>query len=112
VADRQAVEIIAAARRDAEVLRGEGEGERSLIFAEAYNRDPEFFEFYRSMQSYRAALGSSGTSMVLSPTSEFFQYFAEQGGAGGVAAPALPPSVSETVVPEVPVETEAAAAGQ
>jgi modulator of FtsH protease HflC len=104
VADRQAVEIIAAARRDAEILRGEGEGERTLIFAGAYSRDPEFFEFYRSMQSYRAALGSAGTSMVLSPTSEFFQYFANQGGS---VAPQ-----PDAVIPEVPVETEAAASGQ
>lgn len=81
IADRQAVEIIAAARRDSEILRGEGEAERSLIFATAYNQDAEFFEFYRSMQSYRTALGASGTTMVLSPDSEFFRYF---GGNAGV----------------------------
>ncbi|HQZ13433.1 MAG TPA: protease modulator HflC [Devosia sp.] len=75
IADRQAVEIIAASRRDSEILRGEGEAARSQIFADAFNRDPEFFEFYRSMQSYRTALGSSGTTMVLSPDSEFFTYF-------------------------------------
>jgi membrane protease subunit HflC len=87
IADRQAVEIIAAARRDSEVLRGEGEAERSNIFAKAYNRDQEFFEFYRSMQSYRTALGAqSGTTMVLSPDSEFFRYF----GGMSIETPAEP----------------------
>jgi len=74
-ANRQAVELVATAQRDADILRGEGEGERNNIFAQAFGKDPEFFEFYRSMQSYRAALQSEGTTMVLSPDSEFFQYF-------------------------------------
>ncbi len=87
VADRQAVEIIAAARRDSEILRGEGEAERSTVFADAYQQDPEFFEFYRSMQSYRTALGATGTTMVLSPDSEFFSYF-RGAGEGQPAAPA------------------------
>lgn len=103
IADRQAVEIIAAARRDAEILRGEGEGERTTIFADAYNRDPEFFEFYRSMQSYRTALGSSGTTMVLSPDSEFFQYF---GGRGTPTVPATtPPVAPATTTPETTTTT-------
>ncbi len=94
IADRQAVEIIAAARRDSEVLRGEGDAERSLIFATAYNQDREFFDFYRSMQSYRTALGATGTSMVLSPESEFFRYFVGDGGEArtGAAAPAAAPA--------------------
>jgi membrane protease subunit HflC len=75
IADRQAVEVVAAAQRDSEILRGEGEAQRSQIFADAYNRDPEFFEFYRSLQSYRSALAAQGTTMVLSPQSEFFRYF-------------------------------------
>jgi membrane protease subunit HflC len=88
VADRQAVEIIAAAQRDAEILRGEGDAQRSLIFANAYNLDMEFFDFYRTMQSYRAALGSTGTTMVLTPDTEFFQYFGSDQRAGGSAAAA------------------------
>ncbi|GLQ18936.1 protease modulator HflC [Maritalea porphyrae] len=74
-ADRQAVELVATAQRDADILRGEGEGLRNKVFADAFGKDPEFFEFYRSMQSYRNALQSDGTTMVLSPDSEFFQYF-------------------------------------
>jgi membrane protease subunit HflC len=93
IADRQSVEIQASAQRDAEVLRGEGDAERSAVFAGAYNQDPDFFEFYRSMESYKAALGSNGTTMVLSPDSEFFQFFGSDGGAASAAAvPAAPPA--------------------
>ena len=74
-ADRTQVEIVSEAKRESEIIRGEADAERNAIFAQAFGADPEFFEFYRSMQSYRAALQSSGTTMVLSPDSEFFQYF-------------------------------------
>lgn len=80
-ADREVVEIKAAAQRDGEILRGEGEAERNAIFADAFTRDPEFFEFYRSMAAYSKALEASGTTMVLSPNSEFFQYFGSPGGS-------------------------------
>jgi membrane protease subunit HflC len=108
IADRQAVEIIAAARRDASILRGEGDAERSEIFANAYNRDPGFFEFYRSMESYRTALGATGTTMVLSPDSEFFRFFGDlQAGVGGSAPNlAIGSEPPETSAPAV-VETEA-----
>ena len=79
IAERQAVEIVAAATRDAEIIRGTGDAERNRIFAQAYGQDPEFFEFYRSMESYRTALGNSGTTMVLSPDSAFFRYFGSDG---------------------------------
>lgn len=79
-ADRQVVEIEAAAQRDGEVLRGEGEGERNSIFADAFTRDPEFFEFYRSMTAYSTALKDTGTTMVLSPKSDFFKYFQNPNG--------------------------------
>jgi len=93
IADRQAVEIQASAQRDAEVLRGEGDAQRSAVFAAAYNQDPDFFEFYRSMESYKAALGSNGTTMVLSPDSEFFQFFGSDGSTAPAAAvPAAPPA--------------------
>ncbi len=86
IADRQAVEIVAAANRDSEILRGEGDATRSGIFAQAYGQDEEFFEFYRTLQSYRSALGSSGTTMVLAPDSEFFKYFRENSAGGQISA--------------------------
>ncbi len=79
-ADRQVIEIEAAAQRDSEILRGEGEGERNSIFADAFTRDPEFFEFYRSMTAYAVALKDTGTTMVLSPKSDFFRYFNDPSG--------------------------------
>jgi modulator of FtsH protease HflC len=79
-ADREVVEIVADARRESEILRGEGEAERNAIFAEAFSRDPEFFDFYRSMAAYTQALQGAGTSMVLSPDSEFFRFFGAQNG--------------------------------
>lgn len=75
IADRGRKEIVAAANKDAQILRGEGEGERNRIFGEAFSRDPEFYAFYRSMTAYAQALGQGDATLVLSPTSEFFQYF-------------------------------------
>jgi membrane protease subunit HflC len=92
IADRQVVEIVSEAARDSEIIRGEGDGERNRIFAEAFSRDSEFFEFYRSMNAYSDALTDSGTTMVLSPTSEFFRFFNNASGssAPAPAAPAVP----------------------
>lgn len=73
-ADRERTVILATAQRDAQVLRGEGDGERTRILNEAYGRDPEFFGLYRSLESYGIAFGE-GTTMVLKPDSEFFQFF-------------------------------------
>ena len=80
-ADREVVEIVAEARKESEILRGEGEGERNKIFADAFGRDPEFFDFYRSMIAYAEALQNSDTTMVLSPNSEFFRFFSDADGA-------------------------------
>lgn len=81
-ADRERVVILADAERDSQILRGEGEAESNRIFAESFGRDPGFFAFYRSMQAYQEALGSGGTTMVLSPDSDFFRYLGDvQGGA-------------------------------
>ena len=74
LADRERTIILAAAQRQSEILRGQGEGERNRILAEAFGKDPEFFDFYRSMEAYGEALGE-GTTMVLSPDSEFFRFF-------------------------------------
>ncbi|RVC11028.1 protease modulator HflC, partial [Mesorhizobium sp. M7A.F.Ca.AU.002.02.1.1] len=72
-ADREVVEIVAEAQKESEILRGEGEAQRSATFAGAYQRDPAFFDFYRSMNAYGTALDNTGTTMVLSPNSEFFR---------------------------------------
>ncbi len=74
VADKDRTIIIAEAQRESEILRGQGEGERNQILGEAFGQDPEFFDFYRSMEAYGEALGE-GTTMVLSPDSEFFRFF-------------------------------------
>ena len=109
IADRQKVELLAQAQRDADILRGEGDAQRNRIFADAYNADPEFFQFYRSMQSYRTALGSNGTTMVLSPDSEFFQYFGSEGqGTPGKPLPAPETPVIEDVPPADLTPTDAA----
>ncbi|MBX3532066.1 MAG: protease modulator HflC [Rhizobiaceae bacterium] len=93
-ADREVVEITADARRESEILRGEGEAERNAVFADAFSRDPDFFDFYRSMTAYTNALSGDGTTMLLSPDSDFFRYFGthstELPAAPAPAAPAAP----------------------
>jgi membrane protease subunit HflC len=78
-AERERTVILAEARRKAEMLRGEGDAERNRILGKAYGQDTKFFEFYRSMSAYRAAIGSD-TTLVLSPDSEFFRYFENSRG--------------------------------
>ena len=88
-ADRDVTVLIAESQQTADQTRGEGEGERNRIFAEAFNKDPAFFAFYRSMQAYENGLRSGDTRMVLSPNSDFFRYFGNSAGtmpAGGPAA--------------------------
>ena len=80
-ADRTEVELVSEAEREAEVIRGEADAERNRIFAEAYGADPEFFEFYRSLNAYSKSLLEGNSSMVLSPDSEFFNYLKFSGGA-------------------------------
>lgn len=73
--DRLFIEKTADARRRAEVIRGEGDAERNRIFAEAFQQDPDFFAFYRSLQAYSKALANKDTTLILNPDSEFFRYF-------------------------------------
>ena len=75
VADRGKVEIVAAAGKDAQILRGQGDAERNRVYGEAFTKDPEFYAFYRSMTAYQQSLGGGDATLVLSPNSEFFQYF-------------------------------------
>ncbi len=85
-ADRTALETVSEAQRDADIVRGEADAQRIAIFAEAYGRDPEFFEFYRSLSAYEAALTGDTSTLVISPDSEFFDYFASQNGRPAAAA--------------------------
>jgi membrane protease subunit HflC len=89
-ADREAVVTVAEAEREAEILRGQGDAERSRVFAEAYQKDPSFFEFYRSMRAYETSLNGTGTTLVLSPDSEFLRFFQDASGGPGGMAPAAP----------------------
>ncbi len=80
-ADRDKTVLLAEAQKQSQILRGEGDGERNRVFAAAFGKDPEFFAFYRAMLAYQTALGAEGTTMVLSPDSEFFRYFGSISGA-------------------------------
>jgi membrane protease subunit HflC len=77
-ADRERTVLIAEAERKAEILRGEGEAQRVTILAEAYGKDPDFFDFYKSMQEYRKGLGGESTTMVLTPDGDFFRFFGQE----------------------------------
>ena len=79
-ADRERAVLLAEANRDAQIIRGEGDAKRNNIFAKAFGQDPEFFAFYRSMLAYRTALADNETSLVLSPTSDFFRFFNDARG--------------------------------
>lgn len=74
LADRTVVELVSDASRQSEIARGEADAKRNAIFAEAFGKDVEFFEFYRSLAAYRTSLKGSNSTMVLSPDSEFFSY--------------------------------------
>jgi membrane protease subunit HflC len=91
-ADREATVIKAEASRKGEQTRGAGDAERNHIYAEAYGRDPEFFEFYRSMLAYEHGLRSSDTRLLMSPDSDFFKYFSDPHGRSGKPGAAPAPS--------------------
>jgi modulator of FtsH protease HflC len=117
-ADRQVTVLIAEATRDSERTRGEGDAERNRIYANAFNKDPDFFAFYRSMQAYEEGLKSSETRLVITPNTEFFRYFNNPGGNtnGGsqpapAAAPASPaPSAIPTTTAAAPAPSTLSAA--
>jgi membrane protease subunit HflC len=72
-ADREARVIVANATGQAEIMRGEGDAESTRIYAAAFGEAPEFYSFVRSLEAYRKTIGE-GTTLVLSPKSEFFEY--------------------------------------
>jgi modulator of FtsH protease HflC len=103
-ADREVTVIKADATGESERTRGTGDAERNRVFAEAFGQDPDFFAFYRSMQAYEGALKGDDTRLLLSPDSEFFQYFNGANGKTGqqgTQAPSVQPP-APTVKPSSP----------
>ena len=78
-ADRKVTVILANAQKQSEIMKGEGDGIRNKIFADAFGQDPEFFSFYRAMQAYETALIGGDTTLILSPDSDFFKFFGSTG---------------------------------
>ena len=118
-ADRQVTVIKADATGELERTRGDGDAERNRIYAEAFNKDPEFFGFYRSMQAYETALPASDTRLLLSPGSEFFKYFNDAMGnsapgpkGGTPTAPAGPSRAGAATPPAAAPEPHASASGE
>ena len=79
-ADRERTVILAEAYRDAEIIRGEGDAKAAEIYANAYNKDPEFYAFYRSIDAYRKSMGNEGDLLVLDPDNDFFRYLNQSDG--------------------------------
>jgi modulator of FtsH protease HflC len=79
-ADRDQTVILAEANRQSEIIRGEGDATAAQIYAAAYNKDPEFYTFYRSINAYRQSVGQPGDILVIEPDNEFFRYLNESGG--------------------------------
>ncbi len=115
-ADAEARVIVAEARRDAEVARGEGDATATRIYAEAYGRDPGFYDFQRSLEAYQRTIDAN-TTLVLSPKAEFFRFFEssspdgaiEQGEGPPAPPPAAPPPPAPAQVPEAEPVAETAA---
>ena len=78
-ADKEVTVILANAKKQSEIMKGEGDGKRNKIFADAFGKDPNFFSFYRAMQAYEKALIGGDTSLILSPDSDFFKFFGKTG---------------------------------
>ena len=78
-ADKEVTVILANANKQSEIMKGEGDGLRNKIFADAFGQDPQFFSFYRAMQAYEKALIGGETSLILSPDSDFFKFFGNTG---------------------------------
>ena len=101
-ADREVTVLIAEATSQSEQIRGEGDSTRNKIFADAFNRDPDFFTFYRSMQAYEASMKHNDTRLLLKPDTSFFRYFNDPSGRqkGDAAAPqARPPGTQPPATP-------------
>ena len=86
-ADRQRQVILADAYRTAQKTKGDGDAKSAAIYAAAYGQNPEFYAFYRSLETYKATFRSKSDLMVLDPNSEFFQYLKQSGGGKGTPRP-------------------------
>jgi len=80
-ADRRAVELTSEARRKADIIQGEADATAAKTFADAFGKDPEFYNFYRSLIAYEKALDGGNSSIVMSPNSDFFEYLKDYNGA-------------------------------
>jgi membrane protease subunit HflC len=105
-ADREVTVIKADATGESERIRGEGDANRNRIYAEAFNQDPDFFAFYRSMQAYESALKGGETRFLMSPDSQFFQYFNSATGKSNQDGTSVP-----RAAPAEPAERPNAPAG-
>ncbi len=74
-AEKDKLVLVAEAKKTADIMRGEGDAEAIKSFANSFGRDPEFFDFYRSMQAYRKSIGKDSSKLILSPDNEFMKYF-------------------------------------
>jgi membrane protease subunit HflC len=74
-ANKQQTEILADAARQAATTRGQGDASASEVYAKSYTKNAEFYSFYRSMQSYREAIGTQGDMLVIAPDNAYFKYF-------------------------------------
>ena len=79
-ADKQRAVILSEEQRDDKITKGEGDGEATKIFANAFNRDADFFKFYRTLEAYKGSLKNEDTKLILSPDSEFLKYFDDSRG--------------------------------
>jgi membrane protease subunit HflC len=80
-ADKDVTVLLANAYRDSEIIRGEGDARSAEIYAGAYNNDPEFYAFYRSIDAYKKSMGKSGDILVIDPNNEFFRYLNQSDGS-------------------------------
>jgi len=103
-ADRDVTVLLAEANSQAEQTRGQGDGERNRIFADAYNKDPDFFAFYRSMQAYEKSMQRGDTHLVLKPDTDFFRYFSDPEGK-------MPDHAKPPATPSTPAPSASAAPG-
>ncbi len=108
LADRTVVELVSSARREGEIIRGEADAERNRVYAEAFNLDPEFFAFSRSLQSYERALTGENATMVLRPDSEFFAFLRGDGLTSELAAALREAAEAGAIVqPDAPAREDA-----